>query len=241
MLGYYAFKKTTWSRSHSWVHAEDGLISFKNSDFLADENFQAAYHQGISGAGGDYAWRWRVHVGLWAASHARRLPGDFVECGVNRGFLSAAVMAHLQWEKVDKQFYLFDTFAGLDKAQLSPEEVQSIWKTFSTIYPDCFAEAQKTFQRYPNARLVRGSVPDTLATVPIERVAYLSIDMNCVKPEVAALDYFWPKLVTGAVVLLDDYGHRGHERQKEAIDRLMASKGIGVLTLPTGQGMIVKP
>ncbi len=53
---------------------------------------------------------------------------------------------------------------------------------------------------------MRGKVPESLATVEIERVAYLSLDMNIAYPEIEALKHFWPKLVPGAIVVLDDYG-----------------------------------
>ena len=65
--------------------------------------------------------------------------------------------------------------------------------------------------------------------------------MNCVQPEVAAMEYFWPKLVAGGVVILDDYGFSGHEAQKRAADQFAASVGARILSLPTGQGLLIKP
>lgn len=88
---------------------------------------------------------------------------------------------------------------------------------------------------------MRGLVPDTLPTVPIDRVCYLSVDMNIVEPEVAALEYFWDKLVPGAAVILDDYGWANYQLQQEAHDRFAAARGVPVLHLPTGQGLIIKP
>lgn len=64
--------------------------------------------------------------------------------------------------------------------------------------------------------------------------------MNCAEPEIAAIEFFWPKLETGAIVVLDDYGLNGHINQKIAMDEFARSKGIKILTLPTGQGLIVK-
>jgi hypothetical protein len=84
-------------------------------------------------------------------------------------------------------------------------------------------------------------VPDTLATVNIQQVAYLSIDMNIAKPEREALEYFWPKLVPGGVVVLDDYGWINYAEQKATIDEFARIKGLNICTLPTGQGIIVKP
>ena len=64
--------------------------------------------------------------------------------------------------------------------------------------------------------------------------------MNCALPERAALEFFWDRLSPGAIVLLDDYGYRGHECQRDAIDEVARSKYVRVLSLPTGQGLIIK-
>jgi len=69
----------------------------------------------------------------------------------------------------------------------------------------------------------------------------LHIDMNCTLPEIAAAEYFWDRLVSGAAMLLDDYGHGGHEEQKYAFDGFAKRKGVEILSLPTGQGLIIKP
>ena len=78
-------------------------------------------------------------------------------------------------------------------------------------------------------------------TVSIEKIAYLSLDMNIAAPERAALEHFWPKLVSGGVIVLDDYGWAAHVEQKATIDEFAAARGIQVCCLPTGQGLIIKP
>ncbi len=72
-------------------------------------------------------------------------------------------------------------------------------------------------------------------------MAYLSIDMNCVLPEIAAAEHFWERMPSGAVTVLDDYGWNLHEQQKAAFDAFAAKRGVSVLSLPTGQGLIFKP
>ena len=57
----------------------------------------------------------------------------------------------------------------------------------------------------------------------------------------AAFEYFWDKLSPGAPVILDDYGWTLHAAQKEAMDALAAERGVGILELPTGQGLLLKP
>jgi len=70
--------------------------------------------------GGDYAWR--AYVACWAGQHAAQLEGGFVERGVDRGHLSAAVINYVEFARLaSKTFDLFDTFAGLVESQVTPE------------------------------------------------------------------------------------------------------------------------
>jgi len=54
-----------------------------------------------------------------AADKASRLGGDFVECGVNRGGYSRAVMHFVDFPRLGKTFYLLDTFHGLEDKLIS--------------------------------------------------------------------------------------------------------------------------
>jgi O-methyltransferase len=84
-------------------------------------------------------------------------------------------------------------------------------------------------------------VPDTLPGAGIDRVCYLSIDMNIAWPERKAIEYFWPKLSPGAFVVLDDYGFHGFEEQLHCMNEFARNVGVEILALPTGQGLIAKP
>jgi hypothetical protein len=139
--------------------------------------------------------------------------------------------------RTDKKFWLLDTYEGLDEAKLSADERARAGKWS---YRPCFVGVQQTLRDVPGGRIIRGWVPDTLDQVDATRVSYLSIDMNCAAPEVAAFRYFWPKLSPGAVVLLDDYGWTGHEEQRDAFDELACEYGFTILSLPTGQAVIVR-
>ena len=72
-----------------------------------------------------------------------------------------------------------------------------------------------------------------------DAIAYLHLDMNSSAPEVAALEFFWERLVPGAVVLFDDYGYRGYEAQKRALDALARRQDAPIASLPTGQGLLI--
>jgi len=214
-----------------------------NHDFMRDPRYANAYRKGLAALGHDHPMFWRLHVALWCASHAQRLPGDFVECGVWRGFLSTAIMHYLDWGALDKRFVLFDTFEGLDERYLTDAERANTQKLdhFKPYYTGVWGFVSEHFKKYERVVLVRGAVPETLPTVDIPRVSFLSIDMNCALPEIAAAEWFWERLSPGAPVLLDDYGFVSYEEQKARFDDFALRKGVPILALPTGQGLIIKP
>lgn len=223
----------------------------KSVDFLTDSKFISAYNRGMDsghcigrprGSNADIHIEWRVHTCVWAATHAKRLSGDFVECGVNTGIMSLAVCEYIDFNSTYKNFWLFDTFDGVPYEQITPEELKVGRQNTASQYFDCYELAKKNFSPFPTAHLIRGKVPDSFKnTPPIDKVAYLCIDMNIVTPEVAALEYFWPKLVHGGVVVLDDYGWKQCAIQKAGHDAFARSQGVEILLLPTGQGLIIKP
>ncbi len=231
----------------SATYNNDSLITCgKNVSFLRDERFLLAYLRGAEsghqyGGGGGIHIEWRVHVACWAAERARSLPGAFVGCGVNTGNLSLAVCEYIDFNGAGKDFYLFDTFNGIPESQMREDEKVDRVRENAMMYEDFFDRAQQNFTPFPRAKLVRGLMPDTLSTVPIDRVCYLSIDMNIVQPEIAAMEFFWDNLVPGAAVILDDYGWANYSLQQEAHDRFAAAMGVPILLLPTGQGLIIKP
>jgi len=231
------------------AYAQDGLISVHSHAFMQEPAFTTAYARGVKAIGGidSYHWHWRIHIGLWAAKVGSGLEGDFVECGVNKGFLSSAIMEYLDWNSLDRDFYLLDTYAGLDTRFVSGTEreagalVKNQENLQNGFYVTGVNAVRANFAEWPRARIVEGAIPETLGQVTASQVAYLHLDMNCAPPEVAALTYFWERLAAGAPVLLDDYAYLGYTPQRLAMDDFARAHGVAVCSLPTGQGLIIKP
>lgn len=220
---------------------EDGLATRHGTAFLEDPKFQAAYAAGkATGSWKGAEVRWRTEVACWAAHHCAKIPGDFVECGVNRGGLARSIIEYLGPGSFEgRSFYLVDTFNGLVESQISAEDKAAGRRAGG--YEECYDTVVSTFRPFPFVKIVRGIIPDILPAVKTERVAFMSIDMNCVPPEIAAAEAFWPRLSTGAAIVLDDYNYVGYEPQRRAFDEFAKSRGVSVLPLPTGQGLLLKP
>jgi O-methyltransferase len=224
---------------------EDGLATKHSAAFVSEPRFAEAYRRGVAT---NHPWgpglhiEWRVYLPCWAASIATRLEGDFVECGVASGIVSAAVCYYVDFNKYpQKKFWLLDTFEGFPIEQVSDAELKAGIGRYATAYNNTYDEVAQTFKDYPNVVLIKGRVPETLSQVTAAKIAYLMLDMNAAAPERAAIETFWDRIVPGGMILFDDYGWAEHVEQKRVLDEFVASKGLEIFSVPSGQGLLVKP
>lgn len=227
---------------------QDGLKTAHSNAFMDEAAFQEAFDRGEKALAGSetYQIHWRLHIALWAASHAKRLGGDFVECGVNRGFVSSAVMEYLDWNNMDAHFYLLDTFGGIDAELLTDEEADSDYAKHSEeriergFYTTDVDAVKANFSEWERAHVVQGRVPETLEAIESEAISYLHLDMNCSAPEVATMEHLWDRIKVGGIILMDDYVYWGFESIRKGADDFAKSKGHLIAALPTGQGILIK-
>ncbi|MGB0383292.1 MAG: TylF/MycF/NovP-related O-methyltransferase [Ardenticatenaceae bacterium] len=233
-----------WLQKEKVTYGQDLLYTHHSAGFLDDARFMEAYEIGKAlDRGillkGVYDIHWRMHTLCWAATLVQGLEGDFVDCGVCGGMYARTVMHYVDFQTLDKKYYLLDTFTGLDPKYSSDDEMIKNEKFGYRKVIGLYEHVQKAFRDF-NVDIIQGSVPDTLPQVTTERICYLSIDMNSVYPEIAALEFFWDKIVPGGVIILDDYGFANNRDQKVAHDEWAATKQIKILSLPTAQGLIIK-
>lgn len=219
---------------------EDGLFTITNSDFRKSDRFKRAYKAAkATGSFANWELQWRIHVLCWAVDMASRIEGDFVECGTDHGGTAMAVIEFTSLADLKKQFWLLDTFDGIDRTLLTGKE-KDIEGGYLD-YRDCFERVKANFAGMDFVNIIRGSVPSTLTHVTADKIAFMHIDMNATVPEIAALEHFWPRLSPFGVLLMDDYGWPRHREQKIGFDGFAKANGLEILQLPTGQGLIIKP
>jgi hypothetical protein len=220
---------------------EDGLITYHLCPFMDDPLFVEAYNLGKeTGSWPNVDISWRAYVACWVANKVKDLEGDFVECGVNLGGLSRTIIHYLDFKHLDKKFYLLDTFRGIPEEFILEEERK--YGVGKKSYGECYERVKEIFKGFENVVLIRGKVPHTLPLVEAEKVAYLSLDLNVIVPEIAAAEFFWDKMVSGGVMLLDDYAYSTkYIVSSRLYDEFAEKRNVKVLALPTGQGLIFKP
>ena len=223
-----------------WTYEGDGFATLHDAGFRQEPAFVNAYRQAKAiGAWHGADIEWRAYTVCWAAMKARGLEGDYVECGVDRGGFSIMAMHYIDFAALpEKKFHLIDTYEGIPADTLVDDEHHAL---LATRYDKTFDDVVRTFTPFPNAVIVRGRVPEILPSVAAEKVCYLCIDLNTVAPSVAAAEFFWDRLVSGAPIVLDDYGQTFFAGMRPAFDDFARHRGVQILPLPTGQGLLFKP
>jgi O-methyltransferase len=166
------------------------------------------------------------------------IAGDFVECGVWRGgSMMAVALTLLELGETSRHLYLYDTFAGMPAPTARDRDLEgrsaaALLDNASTVDEvRCVADLEdvrRNIERtgYPVSRVafVRGRVEETLPGTMPERVALLRLDTDWYESTKHELTHLYPRLSTGGVLILDDYGHwRG---AREAADEYFARRGL---------------
>lgn len=222
------------------IVATDMLIAFgKTLTFRFDSKFQESL-QDIAETDQEKSLFWRLHTLVWAAQHCLHLEGDFVECGVLRGFCSAVVCKATDFHTLAKSFYLYDTFSGLPE-ETSTEAEREAWSGYKSYdSQELLTYTRNRFSSYPNVNIIPGIVPYSFEEACPEKIAYLHIDMNSAQAEILALEHLFDRVVPGGMIILDDFGWLVCLAQAVEEDNFMRERGYNILELPTGQGLVVK-
>lgn len=157
------------------------------------------------------------------------LPGAMAEVGVFQGS-SARMICEA---KGDKEFHLFDTFEGLPESSTADKSVHRVGQYLVTL-----ESVQAFLEGFPNVHFHKGLFPDSAADVPDQKYAFVHLDVDLYESTLAGLKYFYPKMITGGVILSHDYSILAGVKQ--AFTEFLADKPEKPIELPSTQCLIVK-
>lgn len=167
----------------------------------------------------------------------KKISGAFAELGVYKG--ETARMIH----EMDntRRFHLFDTFEGFAKQDLDIEKSKE--KKYSTKnFSDTNLNSVKKFiNGNDQIFFYQGYFPATTKNLAEEKFAFVHLDADLYKPTIAALEYFYPRLSPGGVIIIHDYNHTWSGINK-AIDEFLITIPESLIETTDWQGsvMIVK-
>ena len=172
---------------------------------------------------------------------AAALPGDIVEVGVYKGetFLTFAKFLEIlcPGDRL-KRVIGFDSFKGLDNFTPNDGGDISVGNMIGGWNPDGFQStlaalidlSQKDSFVPQKERLlmvdgdIRQTAPAFIAREPGMRISLLHLDVDLFEPTMAALEAFYPKIVTGGIVILDEYACHEWPGETTALDEYFDGK-----------------
>ena len=142
---------------------------------------------------------------------ANGVEGDLIETGVWRGgaciFMRAILKAH---GIADRLVWACDSFEGLpmpDTERFPADEGTGFhhWDFLAVSQEVVAANFEKYGLLDDQVKFVKGYFEDTLADVPVEKLAVMRLDGDQYGSTITALENLYPKLSSGGYVIIDDY------------------------------------
>lgn len=144
----------------------------------------------------------------------KSLEGDVAEFGVFRGG-TLELLAHLH---PNKTVWGIDSFQGLPPA--GPKDNYHKAGDFKEVDYDAIYGYFKTMLL--NVELIQGFSPGVFNHLhPHKKYRFVHIDVDLYQSVKDGLDYFYPRMINGGVILLDDYGFESTEGAKFAVNEFI--------------------
>jgi len=147
--------------------------------------------------------------------YANRLDGDIAEVGVYKGGTAKLIAKTAK----NKNIYLFDTFSGIP--QITTEIDFHKTKDFA----DTSLHSVKTLLRdCPNVTFYQGIFPDTASAIENKQFSFVYIDVDLYRSVKDCLEFFYPRIARGGVMVIDDYDSWAWPGVKKAVLEFLTDK-----------------
>ena len=142
------------------------------------------------------------------------VPGAAAELGVYKGDTAWQINLFLP----EKQLYLFDTFEGFAESDIKIEKAYALSGAETGEFSDTSVGA--VLERLPHpekCHLRKGHFPETAAGLAHTEFAFVSMDADLYEPTLAGLEFFYPRLNEGGVMIIHDYENMRFKGIRQAV------------------------
>jgi O-methyltransferase len=182
--------------------------------------------------------------------YAMKLGGQFAECGVFRGtsalFLCRAARIRIP-AYAGEGLHLIDSFEGIsepageDYFDARGRDGSVVRATVPQGALSAPVDAVRNSMRdFPKVQVHQGWIPAVFQQLPDTDWAFVHVDVDLYEPTRDCLEYFYPRLNMGGVIVCDDYGSLLFPGARRAWDQYCEKNGVPFVVLDTGQSVILK-
>ncbi|NLD57876.1 MAG: macrocin-O-methyltransferase [Methanomicrobiales archaeon] len=165
-----------------------------------------------------------------AVKRTQKVPGDIAEVGVYRGGSAKIICS----AKGEKNLHLFDTFEGLPRV----DEIDMVWPFYEGKFAASFEDVKDYLKSDPRVHFYKGIFPETAGPVEHVRFSLVNLDVDCYESTKQALEFFYPRMNPGGIILSHDYINAPGVRK--AFDDFFEGRPEPVLETAGSQCLVVK-
>jgi len=171
-----------------------------------------------------------INIILGLLDRTRDVPGDVAECGVFKGASLSAIALYLRENRLAKHVYGLDSFRGFDgSVQIDIElgGAEDGEKRVGGFGGASLAEVTAKLAGLcllDTITLVPGYFADTLETLPSTSFSFVHLDCDIYGSYKQTLQYFYPRMSPGGIILFDEYNDPPWPGCNLAVDEFLAEK-----------------
>jgi O-methyltransferase len=227
--------------------------NYYNYDFEMDETFKAILRAGIKASGSTHdatVVHQRMYNTVQFLRHTSDLEGDVAECGVFRGLFSFMFCNYLRLANPNfdgQGYHVFDSFQGLSQPSeqdvISRPEYGAVGTHFRPAgeFQGSLETVKSTLKDYPLVQYHAGWIPESLASVAERSYKFVHVDLDLYEPTKGAVEYFYPRMVKGGIIVIDEYAIPRWPGPRMAVDEFCQMNHlITPVSLTTGNGVLIK-
>lgn len=168
----------------------------------------------------------------------RGMRGSVAEVGVYRGDFARVINEAF----ADRRLYLFDTFEGFSVQDLEQARDGAMGKNLGQKHFSN-TSVELVFSKMPNKEqcvIKKGWFPKSAQNLEESAFCFVNLDCDLYEPILAGLEFFYPKMVRGGVILVHEYFSQGYVGVKEAVHEFCQSHKIdSALKVPIGDSLSI--
>ena len=181
----------------------------------------------------------RMYIVKELMMSCQNLNGCLAECGVFKGSTSLVMAEYARRyfsSKNERRILLYDSFEGLSPPTKEDEGTIFVGNDY-----ECSLESVKqNLSEYPDLIYRKGWIPNCFSDDSELAFAFVHIDVDFYQPVLSSIEFFYPRLVPGGIIVFDDYGSIETPGAKTACDEYCNALRIPVIKLASGQAFIQK-
>jgi Predicted nucleoside-diphosphate sugar epimerases len=166
----------------------------------------------------------------------REIAGSCAECGVLSGSFARVINETF----FDRTLYLFDTFEGFDQRDIGTELANGFSNSLAGTFGGLTsAEVVMKSMPYPDKVVIKkGYFPETTAGIE-DTFAFVNLDFDLYKPTLAGLNFFYPKLTDGGILLIHDYFSIRFKGVKQAVDEFCQNNVLVPISIGDTSSVVI--